>query len=340
MPMNRRVILKQRPKGTPQKSDFAWVDEPIPELGDNQILIKNTYCSLDPAIRGWLDDAESYFPPIGLGQPIRASTTGRVAATSCKDFAVGDYVVGLNAVELYSVAENVGFTSKVDRNAVASMTNYLSVFGAVGMTAYFAVIDKCKPQPGETVLVSGAAGAVGSLVGQMAKLYGARAIGIAGGADKCRRLTEEFGFDAAIDYRGKDSEQLSREIKALSPGGIDVYFDNVGGTVLEAALDTIKDGARILLCGMISQYNATEKTPGPSNLWQMIAHPSTMHGFIVRDYVPRFGEGIAAMMTWVNEGKLTFREHIDEGIDNFHQSFMRLFDGSNDGKLILKIGED
>ncbi len=337
MSINRRMILRRRPRGLPAAADFELVSEPVPIPADGEMVIRNEYCSLDPAIRGWMDDVPSYMPPIPLGAPIRASTFGRVVSSRAAGFAEGDQVVGLNAIEEFSVSTAAGFTTRVDPAAVSSPTQFLSIFGAVGLTAYFGLFEVAQPKAGETVLVSGAAGAVGSLVGQLARLHGCRAVGIAGGPAKCRRLLEEYGFDAAIDYRGRDVQALTGAIAAACPRGVDVFFDNVGGAALEAALAQMNNFGRIAICGMISQYNAAEPVPGPSNLWQLIARSITMRGFVVRDFLPRFGEGAVAMMALVRDGKLVFHEHVDEGIENFLPSFLRLFEGTNDGKLILKL---
>jgi hypothetical protein len=332
---NRRLLLKRRPKGMPTAADFELVSEPLPTIGEGQVLVRNHYASLDPAIRGWLDDAPSYMPPIALGAPVRATTVGTVAASSHPDFRAGQWVMGLHAIEDYSVADVGGFFQPINPAAVPSVTNYLSVFGAVGLTAYFGLIDVGQPQPGETVLVSGAAGAVGSLVGQIAKLKGCRAVGIAGGAEKVARLTRDYGFDAAIDYKGKDAAALQAEIRAACPNGVDIVFENVGGDCLDAALMCLNEGARIALCGLISEYNASPS--GARNLWQLIVRSARIQGFLVRDFLPRFAEGAAAMAGWVAAGKLRFDEHVDAGIENAVPAFLRLFEGSNTGKLILKI---
>ncbi len=337
MTVNRRVLLRQRPVGAPKATDFEIVATAIPEPGENELVVHNLYASLDPAIRGWMDAAEGYIEPIALGDPVRASTFGKVIKSNSPAFAPGDWVIGLNGIEDYSVAKAAGFTTKVDPTMVPSPTHFLSIFGAVGLTAYFGVLDVCKPKAGETLLVSGAAGAVGSLVGQIGKIHGCRVVGIAGGAEKCRCLIEDYGFDAAIDYKGKDLQALAAAVKEACPAGVDTFFDNVGGVALDAALANINYFARLALCGMISQYNATAPEPGPTNMWRMIARTATMQGFLVRDYLSRFPEGAFAMAGWLAAGKLKFREHIDEGIENFHQSFLRLFDGTNDGKLILKF---
>lgn len=336
MPDNRRFTLARRPQGTPVADDFRLIVEPTPALAPGQVLVRNVYASLDPAIRGWLDDAPSYMPPVPLGAAVRATTVGTVAASANPDFAVGDWVLGLNAIEDYSVAEPGGFTQKIAADAVPSVTNYLSVFGAVGLTAYFGLLEVGKPRAGETVLVSGAAGAVGSLVGQIARIQGCRTIGIAGGPVKCARLVERFGFDAAIDYKGKSEAELAAAIAAAAPDGVDVVFENVGGIVLDAALMNLRDGARVALCGLISEYNAPAPV-GARNLWQLIVHSASIHGLLVRDFVPRFGEGAVVMGGWLAAGKLVFDEDIDDGIETAFASFMKLFSGGNDGKLILKI---
>ena len=336
MSENRRFILVQRPVGDPRASDFELRTEPLPELAEGQFLIRNHYASLDPAMRGWMDDVPSYMPPIPLGAAVRASTIGVVEQSRAEGFPVGQWVVGLNAIEDYSLGVTGGFTQPIDPALVPAVTNYLSILGAVGMTAYFGLLEVCEPKPGDTVLVTGAAGAVGSLVGQIAKIQGCRVIGIAGGAEKCARLTERYGFDAAIDYRGKDLAALTAAIHAEAPDGLDVIFENVGGDILDAGLNNLRHGARIGLCGLISEYNSTERV-GARNLWQLIVHRASIRGLLVADYVPRFGEGGAAMAKWAAEGKLVVDEHIDEGIENAFPAFMRLFEGSNQGKMILKL---
>lgn len=336
MTTNRRFLLVRRPVGRPAPEDFRLDRQPLPALDEGQFLIRNHYASLDPAMRGWLDDAPSYMPPVKLGDPVRASTIGVVSQSRNPDFTVGRWVVGLNAIEDYSVAAAGGFTQPIDPDAVPSVTNYLSLFGAVGLTAYFGFIDVCEPKAGDTVLVTGAAGAVGSLVGQIAGIMGCRAIGIAGGADKCARLTTRYGFDAAIDYRRKDVAALDAAIRAAAPDGVDIIFENVGGDILDAGLLNLKNGARVGLCGLISEYNAPQPV-GARNLWRLIVNRASIRGLLVADYVPRFAEGAAAMGQWLAQGKLVFDEHVDEGIENALPAFTRLFDGTNDGKMILKI---
>lgn len=338
MSVNRRFILQRRPNGMPVAEDFELISEALPELADGQFLIRNHYASLDPAMRGWMDDAPSYMPPIPLGDPVRASTVGEVVASKTPDFPVGQWVSGLNAIEEYSVSMAGGFSAPIDPAIVPSPTNFLSVLGAVGMTAYFGYRDVCKPQAGDVVLVTGAAGAVGSLVGQIARLMGAsKVIGIAGGPEKCKRLTDRYGFDTAIDYRGKSVDQLSAEIAAAAPQGVNIIFENVGGDILDAGLNNLAMYARIGLCGLISEYNNSGEKTGARNVWQLIVKRATMQGLLVADYIPQFGEGIAAMAGWLRDGKLVFDEHIDDGIDNALPAFLRLFSGSNDGKMVLKL---
>jgi NADPH-dependent curcumin reductase CurA len=337
MPDNRRFLLVRRPNGEPVREDFSLVVEPAPDLVEGQFLIRNHYASLDPAIRGWMDDAPSYMPPIPLGDPVRATTVGVVEASKAEGFAPGQWVLGLNAIEEYSVGVAGGFTQPIDAGLVPSVTNYLSVLGAVGMTAYFGLIEVCEPKPGDVVLVTGAAGAVGSLVGQIAKIKGAgKVIGVAGGGEKCARLIDRYGFDAAIDYRGKDVQALTDAIRAEAPDGIDVIFENVGGDILDAGLMNLRHGARIGLCGLISEYNSPDKV-GARNIWQLIVHRAAMRGLLVADYIDRFAEGGAEMAAWLQQGRLVADEHVDEGIENSFDAFMRLFAGSNQGKMILKI---
>jgi len=336
MAENRRFLLARRPQGEPVREDFQLIAEAIPAPSPGGIVVRNHYASLDPAQRGWMDDAESYMPPIALGDPVRATTIGIIQASDNPDFVVGQWVMGLNGLEDYSVSAPGGFTMPIDIDAVPSPANYLSALGAVGLTAYFGLKDVAKPQPGETLLVSGAAGAVGSAVGQIGKIMGCRVVGIAGGPDKCRRLLDDYGFDAAIDYKGKDHDALIAAITDAAPDGVNVVFENVGGPVLEAEVFTLAHGARIVLCGLISEYNATEKV-GLRNLWQILARRATIHGFLIADYAHRFAEGGAQMAQWLSEGKLRADEDVQEGLENAYDAFMRLFSGANTGKLVLKI---
>ena len=333
---NRRFLLVRRPHGNPVPEDFRLVEEPVPVPPPGGIVVRNHYASLDPAQRGWMDDAPSYMPPIPLGDPVRATTVGVVHASDNPDFVPGQWVMGLNALEDYSVALPGGFTMSVDVSQVDSPSKFLSAMGAVGLTGYFGLLEVAKPQAGETLIVSGAAGAVGSVVGQIGKIAGCRVIGIAGGAEKCRRLIDDYGFDVAIDYKGKGVQQLGDEIAAAAPGGADIVFENVGGDVMDAELLNIAKKARIVLCGLISEYNAPEKV-GIRNLWRVLVQEATIHGFLIMDFAPRFAEGGAKMAQWMAEGRLRTDEDVQEGLENAYAIFMRLFTGANTGKLVLKI---
>lgn len=336
MTSNRRYLLVRRPHGTPVPEDFSLVEAPIPSPPAGGFVVRNHYASLDPAQRGWMDDAPSYMPPIPLGDPIRATTVGIVHSSDNPDFKPGDWVLGLNGLEDYSVVMPGGFTSHIDISLADSPSKFLSAMGAVGLTGYFGLLDAAKPKAGETLLVSGAAGAVGSVVGQIGKIVGCRVIGIAGGGDKCSRLIDDYGFDVAIDYKDKSVADLSAEIRAAAPDGVDIIFENVGGDVLDAELMNLAKRARIVLCGLISEYNAPEKI-GVRNLWQVLVQEATIIGFLIMSYVPRFAEGGTQIAKWMAEGKLRIDEDVQEGLENSYDAFMRLFAGANTGKLVLKI---
>lgn len=336
MPENRRFILTRRPVGEPVPEDFRLTNEPVPEAPKGGFVLRNHFASMDPAQRGWMDDVPSYMPPIALGDPVRATTVGRVHASDNADFKPGDWVMGLNALEDYSEVIPNDFTSPIDVSTVDSPSRFLSAMGAVGLTAYFGLLEVARPSPGETLLVSGAAGAVGSVVGQIGKIKGCRTIGIAGGPEKCRKLTERYGFDVAIDYKGKGVDALAAEIKAEAPAGINMIFENVGGVVMDAALMNLAKNSRVVLCGLISEYNLTEKV-GIRNLWQVLAQEATIHGYLISAYVDRFAEGGAQMAEWMAQGKMVMDEDIQEGLENAYPAFMRLFSGANTGKLVLKI---
>lgn len=333
---NRRIILAARPVGRLRAEDLAMVREPLPDLADGQFLVRNHYASLDPAMRGWMDDAPSYMPPIPLGGAVRAGTIGIVVESRTPDYPVGQWVGGMHALEDYSVGSEGGTTRRFDADRLPKVTNYLSILGGVGLTAYFGFFEECAPRPGDTVLVSGAAGAVGSLVGQMARLHGCRAIGIAGGEAKCARLVDRYGFDAAIDYRGKSVEALAAAIRTAAPDGVDVVFENVGGDILDAALLNLRHGARIALCGLISEYNSPERI-GARNLWSLIVNHASIRGVLATEFLARFPDARVRLERWLVEGRLKIDEHIEEGLENAYPAFMRLFDGSNSGKMILKI---
>lgn len=331
-PLNRQFVLAQRPLGAIDHDTFRYQESPVGEPGPGQILVRNLYLSLDPAMRGWLNDAKSYIPPVGIGEVMRALGVGQVIASNNPSFAVGDHVNGALGVQDYFLGEPKGFY-KVDPNR-APLPLYLSALGMTGMTAYFGLLDVGQPKAGETVLVSAAAGAVGSVVGQVAKIKGCRVIGIAGGEDKCRYLVEELGFDGAIDYKHED---VAAGLKRTCPNGIDVFFDNVGGEILDAALARLAPKARVVICGAISQYNNKQAVKGPANYLSLLVNRARMEGMVVMDYASRFPEGLRDMSTWLAEGKLKSKEDVVEGLQTFPQTVLKLFSGENFGKLVLKV---
>jgi NADPH-dependent curcumin reductase len=332
MTINHAVRLIARPVGEPKRSDFSFSDETLAPIEDGQMLLKNLFLSLDPAMRGWMNEGKSYIEPVGLGDVMRAGGIAQVIESKNAKFAPGDYVSGMANVQTYCVSDGKGWV-KVDA-ALAPLTTYLNVLGMPGMTAYFGLLESGQPKAGETVVVSGAAGAVGATVGQVAKIKGCRVVGIAGGAEKCRTVVEELGFDACIDYKNED---VRVGLKRECPAGIDVYFDNVGGDILDTVLTRINLKARIVICGAISQYNNTAPIKGPSNYLALLVNRARMEGIVVFDYAPRYKEGALAMAGWLKEGRLKSKEHVEEGIDRFPEVLMKLFKGENYGKLVLKV---
>ena len=334
--VNHQVRLAARPVGLPKDSDWEHTTEPAGSPGEGEVLVKVRYVSLDPAMRGWMNDVKSYVPPVGLGEVMRAGGAGEVVESRSPDFAPGDLVTGITGAQEYVVLKGAELL-KVDTD-LAPLPVYLSALGMTGMTAYFGLLEIGKPQPGQTVVVSGAAGAVGSVAGQIAKIKGCRAVGIAGGEEKCRHVVDDLGFDACIDYR---AGSIGKALHQHCPDGIDVYFDNVGGEILDAALAQLARGARVAICGAISQYNATERVPGPSNYMSLLVNRASMTGFLVFDYADRYAEAAREMGGWLKEGRLkTFQDVAEGGIDAFPQTLLRLFDGANTGKLILTVAGD
>ena len=329
---NHKFLLAARPVGMPKRTDWTYAEEPVAEPKEGELLVKLSYISLDPAMRIWIKDVPSYMPPVGIGEVTRALGVGVVTASRNPRFAVGDHVSGLFGVQEYALTDGKGVT-KVDVR-LAPLPKYLSVLGMPGMTAYFGLLDTGQPKPGETVVVSAAAGAVGALVGQIAKIKNCRVVGIAGGADKCRYIVSELGFDAAIDYK---SEDVSRSLRKHCPNGIDLYFDNVGGAILDAALAQIRLRARIVICGAISQYNNTGPIAGPSNYLSLLMNRATMKGTLVLDYIDRYPQAGAEMAGWMAAGKLKSREDIVDGLATFPDTLLKLFKGENSGKLMLKV---
>ncbi|MFK8165457.1 MAG: NADP-dependent oxidoreductase [Lewinella sp.] len=330
---NRQQILAHRPVGMPTPDTWTLTETEVPELKEGEVLIRNHYISLDPAMRGWLNDARSYIPPVQLGEVMRAGTVGEVVeANNHPTFRVGDVLSGWGGVQEYSVTDGTNYY-QVDTR-LAPMPTYIGTLGMPGMTAYFGILEVGKLQEGDVVVVSGAAGAVGSVVGQIAKIKGCHVVGIAGGPDKCRYVVEELGFDACIDYK---NESVAAGLKAHCPKGMNVYFDNVGGEILDHCLARLKMNARIVICGAISQYNNKEKVEGPKNYLSLLVNRATMQGMVVFDYAPKYGDAARQMGQWMAEGKLKSREDVYEGIDNFYETFTRLFSGDKKGKLVLKL---
>jgi len=331
---NHQVRLAARPVGEPRPTDWEHTREPVGEPADGEFLVQVLYLSIDPAMRGWMNAGRSYIRPVGIGDVMRAGAIGRVVASRHPGFAVGDHVSGSFGVQEYCVSDGRGVTT-VDP-ASAPLPTYLGALGMSGLTAYFGLVDIGRPEPGQTVVVSGAAGAVGSVAGQVAKALGCRVVGIAGGEEKCRLLVKEFGFDAAIDYRGED---IRKALRTHAPDGVDVYFDNVGGDVLDAVLPRLARGARVIVCGAVSQYNSTEPK-GPANYLSLLVNRATMTGMVVFDYADRYAEGVAQLAKWRAEGRLISLEDVATGgVAAFPDTLMRLFRGENRGKLVLKIAD-
>ncbi len=333
--VNRQFRLAARPVGLPTAADWTLATTPVPVPPDGGVLVKLRYISLDPAMRGWMNEGRSYIPPVGLGEVMRAGAAGRVIASRHPGFAVGDHVSGGFGVQEYAVADGASVT-RVDPR-VASLPTWLGALGMPGCTAYFGLLDVGKPKAGDTVVVSGAAGAVGALVGQIAKIVGCRVVGIAGGPAKCATLTGELGFDSAIDYR---SEDVRAALGRHCPRGIDVYFDNVGGDILDAALTRLARHARIVICGAISQYNNTTPVQGPANYLSLLVNRASMTGMVVFDYAHRYPEAVAAIGGWIAAGRIKPREDVVTGFLRFPEALLMLFTGANSGKLVLELPDD
>jgi NADPH-dependent curcumin reductase len=332
---NRQFRLAARPVGMPRQSDWNVTEEPLRDPGAGEVLVKVLFISLDPAMRGWMNDSKSYIAPVGIGDVMRAGTAGRVVASNGGKFATGDFVVGALGVQEYAISDGNGLT-RVDPR-LAPLPVYLNVLGMPGMTGYFGLLDIGKPKEGQTVVVSGAAGAVGAVVGQIAKIKGCRVVGIAGGPQKCAYVVQELGFDAAIDYK---SEDVKGALGTHCPKGIDVYFDNVGGDILDAALTRLARGARIVICGAISQYNNTTAVKGPANYLSLLVNRASMTGMVVFDYADRYRDAALEMAGWMAAGRLKSREEIVTGLDRFPEALLMLFRGENMGKLVLQVAAD
>ena len=336
---NQQFLLAARPVGMPKPSDWTFTTEPVAELVEGQILVKVLYLSLDPAMRGWMNDGKSYIRPVAIGEVMRAGGAGVVLASKSPKFGVGDTVCGGTGVQQYWVGmadDKTAAFYKVDP-AAAPLPKYLNALGMPGMTAYFGLLEVGLPKAGETVVVSGAAGAVGQTVGQVAKHKGCRVVGIAGGKDKCDFVVNELGFDACIDYKGG---ALKDGLKTHCPAGVDIYFDNVGGEILDTVLTRINMKARIIICGAISQYNNTTPVKGPANYLSLLVNRARMEGIVVFDYADRYAQGVTQMATWMKEGSFKTREDIVQGLENFPQTLLMLFEGKNFGKLILQVAPE
>ncbi len=331
--MNRMVKLARRPHGMVKAEDFKVEEGPVPVPGEGEVRVKLAYVSLDPAMRGWITEAKSYVPPVAIGETMRAYSVGIVDASNNPAFKVGDAVQGMLGVQDYAISKGKGLL-RVDPSQ-APLERWIGGLGMPGWTAYFGLLEVGQPKAGETVVVSAASGAVGSIVGQIAKIKGCRAVGIAGGAEKCKYVVDELGFDACVDYKGGN---LSAELKAACPSGIDVYFENVGGEILDTVLLQMNLRGRIPVCGLISAYNATEAPQGPKNLRCVLTQRLRMQGLIVFDWADRIPEAISALGAWHKEGKLKIREDVrTSGLASFPQVLNELYTGGNFGKLVLKV---
>ncbi|TDO07930.1 hypothetical protein EV580_5499 [Mycobacterium sp. BK086] len=330
---NRQILLRRRPTGLVQPADTELITTAAPELADGEALLRTTYVGLDAAVRTWLDDQPSYLPPVQLGAVIRAAGIGEVVESRCPAFAVGDIVTTLTGFQDYQVIRDDLFSTPIpgETDHLAIM----SVYGPTGATAYFGMTDIGRPQEGETVVVSAAAGATGSIAGQIAKIAGARVVGIAGGPDKCRAVIEDFGFDACIDYK---SDDIPAALKQHCPKGVNVYFDNVGGPILNAVLGRLAPKARVVLCGVISSY-LTGEHPGPANYVNLLAKTASMQGFNALDMWGRFDEAFADLRRWESEGRLVHRQTVFDGLESCVDALNGLFTGANIGKMLVKVSE-
>lgn len=331
--INRQFVLASRPVGLPRESDFKMIETPLPDLKDGELLVRAVYLSVDPYMRGRISGMKSYAAPVEIGGIIVAGGIARVVESKNPGFAPGDVVDIYMGWQEYAISNGKGLR-KLDPS-MAPVSTGLGVLGMTGLTAYFGLLDVCAPKPGETVVVSGAAGAVGSIVGQIAKIKGCRTVGIAGGDDKVAWILKECGYDAAFNY--KTTENYSAKLKELCPNGIDVYFDNVGGGITDAAFGQLNVGARISICGQISQYNNTKVEMGPRLLGALIVARAKVQGFLVSDYAARFGPALAEMAGWLKAGKLHYREDIVDGFENLPAAFIGLLQGENTGKRLVKV---
>jgi NADPH-dependent curcumin reductase len=332
--INHQIRLAARPVGLPARSDWQFTENPVPTPRDGEVLVRVLCISLDPAMRGWMNEGKSYIAPVALGDVMRAGAVGKVIESKNAKFAAGDYVVGGLGVQEFAALDGAQLT-KIDPR-LAPLPKFLNTLGMPGMTAYFGLLDVGEPKEGDTVVVSAASGAVGATVGQIAKIKGCRAVGIAGGAAKCRYVKEELGFDAAVDYKAED---VRKSLRTHCPNGVNVYFDNVGGDILDIVLAQLARHARVVICGAISQYNNTAAIKGPSNYLSLLVNRARMEGMVVFDYASRYPQAIADIAGWIAAGKLKSREDIVDGLENFPETLLKLFNGENFGKLVLKVAD-
>jgi NADPH-dependent curcumin reductase CurA len=338
---NQQLRLAARPVGLPTRADWRFTTEPVQEPAAGGVLVKTLFLSLDPAMRGWMNEGKSYIPPVGIGEIMRAGGVGVVAASKNPAFAVGDHVSAILGAQEYCLIPQAEIKqrslAKID-TGMGSLTQWLNVLGVPGMTAYFGLMDVGLPQAGQTLVVSGAAGAVGQTVGQLGKILGLRVVGIAGGAAKCDWVVQELGFDACVDYKAGNIKDRLRE---LCPQGVDIYFDNVGGEILDTVLTRITRGARIVICGAISQYNNTTPVKGPANYLSLLVNRASMQGMVVFDYADRYHLAIAELAGYLKAGKMKSKEDVvTGGIDAFPETLLKLFNGENFGKLVLQVASD
>ena len=334
---NHQIRLAARPNGLPTREGWSFTSEPVIEPDSGGVLVRTLALSLDPAMRGWMNEGKSYIAPVGIGEVMRAGGVGTVVASKNPAFGVGDAVSCGTGVQEYCLVPGDKIKAnglfKIDLR-LGTATQWLNVLGMPGMTGYFGLMDVGQPQAGQTVVVSGAAGAVGQTVGQLAKIKGCRAVGIAGGAAKCEWVVKELGFDACIDYKAGD---VKAGLKAHCPGGVDVYFDNVGGAILDAVLTRINRKARIIICGAISQYNNTTPVQGPANYMSLLVNRARMEGIVVFDYAERFPLAVAELAGYLQSGRMKSREDVAIGLDSFPETLLKLFNGENFGKLVLQV---
>ena len=336
--VNRQWLLKARPEGTVGPEHFEWVETDIPEPKEGEILVRNLYMSFEPAQRGWLNDVPSYVPPVAIGEVMRSAAVGRIVESKNPEYQVGEIVTGTFGWQDYIATDGSGMFPIARVGEGYPITYPLHIYGITGMTAYFGIMDVAKPKAGDIVVVSGAAGATGSVAGQIAKVLGCTVIGIAGGEQKCQWLTETLNFDYAIDYKNED---VGARLNELCRHKINVFFDNVGGPILDNVLANLAQGARIALCGGIpSGYTAHDLPPGPKNYMQLVITRSIMQGYLVLDYLPQFPEAIAQMQAWVADGKIKVQEDMVEGLEHCPETLQGLFQGKNFGKQLLKVALD